>query len=49
MSLKRFGLLEIQNPVGAHNHDITMMTCGKSVEPNVTGVIGVLGIAGLVM
>jgi hypothetical protein len=34
---------------GAHNHDVTMAKCGKFVEPNATGTIGVLGIAGFVM
>jgi hypothetical protein len=34
--------------MGAHNHDITMTKSGKLVEPNGTGAIGVLDIAGFV-
>jgi hypothetical protein len=34
---------------GAHNHDITMMRCGKFAKANGTGAIGVMGIAGIVM
>ncbi len=34
---------------GAHNHDITIAKCEKFVKQNASGVIGVLGIAGMVL
>jgi hypothetical protein len=34
---------------GVHNHNITMTKSGNLVEPNGTGAIGALGIAGFVM
>jgi hypothetical protein len=49
-SYVEFGSLsQLTTHKGAHNHDITMTKCGKFVEPNPAGAIGVLGIAGIVL